>query len=88
MNVVVGWANRAVVFSVAWAIFFTALEVVQQGTSWNITPYGLAWICIGVGVQLQRNLVNDLPVITRVDIAGAVRFLWRCCCWPLGLRVS
>ena len=87
MIVVVAWANRALAFLGAWAIFLMALEVVEQSTSWNITPYGLAWICIGVGVHLQRNVVDDLPVSTRVDLAGAVRFLWRCCYWPLGLKV-
>lgn len=78
------WLMRAAAFLVAWAVVYLCLGAFHSATSWPIEPYGIAWICVGIGLRLQSELIDDWPTLS--SPAEAMRFLWRCATWPWHLR--
>lgn len=74
------WLARAGAFLVAWTVVDFALAAVDWMISWKLEPYGIAWICLGIGLRLQSERLSDWPV--SATPADALRFLWQCAKWP------
>ncbi|HEY8101058.1 MAG TPA: hypothetical protein VIF82_09900 [Burkholderiaceae bacterium] len=79
------WLYQVAAFLIAWSILCSVAGLADDLYDTMIRLDLTAWLCIGMGVMLLKNIKFPYPCVDRIDVLGAFRTLWWASFWPVYL---
>jgi len=76
------WLHQFAALLITWTILSGVTGLFDELYNSNSRLLLTAWLCIGIGVMVSKNIDFPLPRVDRIDVQGAFRMLWWAAFWP------